>query len=142
MTYDQLITDSNVEVYELDMCIKGLYADGIIGISRHIKTTVEKLCILAEELGHHYTTQGNILDLKILENKEQEFKARAWAYETLMPIELILATCLSGGSRGHCFASENGITTEFLIDAIVYYAIKHKVFKCNIEIFEALGICN
>ena len=40
--------------------IKGLYCDGTVAIRKDIETQAEKSCILAEELGHHYTTTGNI----------------------------------------------------------------------------------
>ena len=45
--------------------IKGLYSDGTIAISTDMKTDAEKACVLAEELGHHYTTYGNILDQSV-----------------------------------------------------------------------------
>ena len=45
--------------------IKGLYCDGTIAISTDMKTDAEKACVLAEELGHHYTTYGNILDQSV-----------------------------------------------------------------------------
>lgn len=45
--------------------IKGLYCDGTIAISTDMKTDAEKACALAEELGHHYTTYGNILDQSV-----------------------------------------------------------------------------
>lgn len=41
--------------------IRGLYCDGTVAI-RQDMTTVEKSCVLAEELGHHRMTVGNILD--------------------------------------------------------------------------------
>ena len=44
-------------------------------------TPTEKACVLAEELGHHYTTVGNILDQSDVGNRKQELKARLWAYD-------------------------------------------------------------
>lgn len=35
--------------------IKGLYADSVIALNKKLDTTKEKICILAEELGHHET---------------------------------------------------------------------------------------
>lgn len=60
--------------------IKGLYCDGVVAIRENIDTTAEKACVLAEELGHHYTSAGNILDQNQTENIKQERKARMWAY--------------------------------------------------------------
>ena len=56
--------------------IKGLYCDGTVALSSNIKTSSEKACILAEELGHHYPSVGNILDLTVTENRQQERQAR------------------------------------------------------------------
>ena len=41
----------------------GLINGDVIGINKKIRSTTERTCILAEELGHHYTTVGNIIDL-------------------------------------------------------------------------------
>ena len=42
--------------------IKGLYCDGYIAINKDIETETERACILAEELGHYYTSSGDIID--------------------------------------------------------------------------------
>lgn len=49
--------------------IKGLYCDGTIAIKDNIDTTTEKACVLAEELGHHYTSVGNIIDMEYTGNR-------------------------------------------------------------------------
>ena len=41
--------------------IKGLYCNGTVAIRDNIDTTTEKACVLAEELGHHYTSIGNAI---------------------------------------------------------------------------------
>ena len=51
-----------------------------VAIRQDLSTSVEKACVLAEELGHHYTTYGNILDQSDTSNRKQELRARAWAY--------------------------------------------------------------
>ena len=55
--------------------IKGLYGDGIIGINDNVKTSVEKTCVLSEELGHHHTSVGNIIDMTSAGNRKQERQA-------------------------------------------------------------------
>ena len=60
--------------------IKGLYCDGTIAIKDNIDTTTEKACVLAEELGHHYTSVGNIIDMEYTGNRKQERQARLWGY--------------------------------------------------------------
>lgn len=56
--------------------IKGLYCDGVIALNSKFKDSAEKACVLAEELGHHYTTVGNILDQSDTNNRKQELRAR------------------------------------------------------------------
>ena len=59
--------------------IKGLYCDGVVAI-REDMTIPEKTCALAEELGHHETSVGNILNMTSTTNRKQERQARLWAY--------------------------------------------------------------
>ena len=54
---------------------KGLIKGNKIAIRQDIPT-VEKASVLAEELGHYYTTVGNILDQEDAGNRKQEHKAR------------------------------------------------------------------
>ena len=51
-----------------------------IAINRSLPTQVEKSCVLAEELGHHYTTTGDILDQNNVMNRKQEYRARLYGY--------------------------------------------------------------
>ena len=62
---------------------KGLIKGNKIAIRQDIPT-VEKASVLAEELGHYYTTVGNILDQEDAGNRKQEHKARTWAYNRLI----------------------------------------------------------
>ena len=61
---DQTCADGiDVMDYEFNsQNIKGLYCNDTMAISKSISTQAEKSCVLAEELGHHYTTVGDILD--------------------------------------------------------------------------------
>ena len=60
--------------------IKGLYCDGTVALNSQIETSKERACILAEELGHHHTSVGVIVDLSYAQNRKQERQARIWAY--------------------------------------------------------------
>ena len=87
MTYEELLREESIPVTEIDMSaiphLKGLYCDGAIGIDKNIETNTEKACVLAEELGHHYTSTGNILDQSSVANRKQEQKARLWGYNKM-----------------------------------------------------------
>lgn len=56
--------------------IKGLYCDGTIALNKDIDTSAEKACVLAKELGHHYTTVGDIIELDTAGNRKQERQAK------------------------------------------------------------------
>ena len=66
MLYEDLLIEadmSNLIVKEKPLINNdGLISGNRIAIRKNIATTTEKACVLAEELGHHYTTTGNILD--------------------------------------------------------------------------------
>lgn len=84
MNYEELLIESdreNLIVKEKDIPGYGgrIYKNRI-AIHKGLTTSVEKACVLAEELGHHYTTYGNILDQSDTSNRKQELRARAWAY--------------------------------------------------------------
>ena len=66
MTYEELLIEhDSLNILELDLSevsgLKGLYYNGSVAIEQKL-TSVEKTCVLAEELGHHYTSVGNIID--------------------------------------------------------------------------------
>ena len=64
--------------------LKGIYIDGNIAINTSVYNTTEKICVLAEELGHHHTSVGNILNMEDLSNRKQERQARLWGYNKLI----------------------------------------------------------
>lgn len=108
--------------------IKGLYLDKHIAISKDISTDTEKTCILAEELGHHYTATGNILDQSTVENRKQEMRGRIVAYNKLVGLRGIVDAYLH-----HCQSTSESaeyleVTEEFLIDSLNYYRNKYGVY--------------
>ena len=108
--------------------LSGLYCDSTIALSKTLKKTAEKKCVLAEELGHHYTATGNILDQSTVENRKQELRGRIVAYNKLVGLRGIVDAYLH-----HCQSiSESAeyleVTEEFLIDSLNYYRNKYGVY--------------
>ncbi|WP_129596564.1 ImmA/IrrE family metallo-endopeptidase [Anaerophilus nitritogenes] len=131
MVYNQLLDECykcNVDVYEMDLINHGLYSDGIIAISNKLQTTVERTCILAEELGHHHTSFGNILDQTKVSNIKQEKRARNWAYERLIQMKDFISAYKYGCSNKFELAEYLTITEEFLDEAIEYFKEKYGLF--------------
>lgn len=92
MTYEELKAENgHLNTQELDLSdisgLKGFYIDRNIAIHRGIPTQKEKSCILAEGLGHYYTTYGNILDQSKSEYRKQERRARLWGYNKLIGLQ-------------------------------------------------------
>lgn len=95
-----------------------------IAISNRLNTTIEKACVLAEELGHYHTTVGNILT-DSHGNRKQEYQARLWAYEKLIGLERLVDACLAGCETPHETAEFLDVTVEFLEEAINAYRSKN-----------------
>lgn len=109
--------------------IRGLYCDGTVALSKRLKTNTEKACILSEELGHYYTTTGNILNQSLTENRKLEQRARIWAYNKLIGLSGIIDSYKAGCDCLNSMAEYFEVTEEFLIEALEYYRTKYGVCK-------------
>lgn len=145
MTYDSLACecfDEDIEIYELNLRNKGLYADGIIYLNKQLSTT-EKKCILAEELGHHKINCGDILDLNDVSNLKQELLARSYAIRKLVSLQSLIDAFQYGCRTKTDLIEYLDVTEIFLEEAIDYYirryGIYHKLDGYTI-IFSPLGI--
>ena len=126
-TYEDLLNEAYKEGITVkekplkynDVRIKG----NKIAIRKSIETDKEKACILAEELGHYYTTVGDILDQNDSNNRRQELIARKWAYEKILPIENILFAVQDGHTEIWDMAEYLDVDEKFLRDALKCYGI-------------------
>lgn len=105
--------------------IKGLYCDGTAAIRKDLETTAEKACVLAEELGHHYTSVGNILDQSDPDNRKQERQARLWGYNKLVGLTGIINAFRAGCHNRHEIADFLDVTEEYLQECIDCYQDKY-----------------
>lgn len=106
---------------------KGLCKGTRVGISKKIETHAEKACVLAEELGHCFTTYGDIIDQDNVSNIKQELRARAWAYERLVSIEALISGFQSGVRTPYEMADYLNVTESFLTEAIDWLKSKNGV---------------
>lgn len=126
--------------------ISGLYCDSTIALSKNLKRTAEKKCVLAEELGHHYTAVGDILDQSTVENRKQEMRGRILAYNKLVGLRGIVDAYLHHCENMVDAAEYLDVTEEFLNDSLVYYKNKYGIcaqvdnyviiFEPNIAVLE------
>jgi len=148
MTYEDLlikIEKEGIEYFENNYIgkMKGLYVDNIITLNSNIDTEAEKKCILAEELGHHFTSCGNIIDQSKLENKKQEKRARAWAYDKLVGVIGLINAYKDGCRNRYEIAEYLNVSEQFLEDAVTYYREKYGLYyeiDNYIVYFNPLGV--
>lgn len=128
MIYEELLKEYEEAVkireHPLKYNLKGLYKDNKILINSRL-SDIEKACILAEELGHKYTSHGNILDQNKVENKKQEIIARRWGYGKLIGIIDLINAWNKGVNTRHDLAEYLNVTETFLLEAVEYYRAKH-----------------
>jgi hypothetical protein len=86
----------------------------------------QKACVLAEELGHYYTTAGDILDQSDVSNRKQERTARLWAYNKMITLEKLVAAKESGCRNSFEIAEHLEVTEEFLLEALECYRAKYE----------------
>ena len=92
-----------------------------IAIRQDIETNTEKTCVLAEELGHHHKSVGNILDMSDVRNRKQERQARLWAYNKLIGLSGIIEAFEHGCQSRYEMAEYLEVTEEFLEECVACY---------------------
>lgn len=128
MTYEELLMEadfSGIIVKELPLQSgDGRCLGNRIAIRNDLPMD-KKADTLAEELEHHYTTVGNILDQTKVNNRKQERLARLRAYDRRIGLSGIIQ-----GHRQHCknsyeLAACLGVSEDTLQDAIALYREKY-----------------
>lgn len=131
LKYEDLLEESkasNVYVIEnadFKSSADGLINGNVIGINRKIQSFCKRTCTLAEELGHYYTTVGNITGQSTVSDHKQELRARIWAYNKLIGLNGIVNAYQHGCHSLHDTADYLEVTEEFLLEALQYYRGKY-----------------
>ena len=131
MTYDELLILADTEgLITKEKPLKandGRIAGNRIAIRKDIETTEEKSCILAEELGHYYTSSGNIIDQTDVSNRKQEYRARLKGYEIKIGLSGIIE-CYKRGCRSiHDMAEFLDATEDYIQNALNCYKNKYGI---------------
>ena len=129
MNYEQLLTAADQEgllvkeqpLTEHDGLIRGRR----VAIRQKITTQKEKSCVLAEELGHYYTSSGNILDQTKIENRKQEYRARLYGYNLKIGLTGLIRAYEAGCRNLYEMAEYLDATEEYLMEAIDCYKSKY-----------------
>lgn len=125
---EQEAADNGVHIDYVDFkspLIKGLYCDDSIALNKNLDTGAEKASVLSEELGHYYTSYGNILDQSKIENRKQERNARLWAYDKMIGLSGIIQGYRQNCRNHYELAECLGVTENFLCEALDCYKEKY-----------------
>lgn len=133
MHYENLLIEAEekgIEVKEKNMYsnLKGIYKNNKILINIKVITSVEKRCILSEEIGHHETSCGNILDDNKIVNRKQEVKARRWGYEHTVKVGDLIKAYEYGATNSFEIAEYLHVTEKHLINSINNYKKRYGYF--------------
>lgn len=115
------------EVSKMPKGLGGLYVEGTIILDRH-RSLYEKHCILAEEIGHHLTSHGDITNLKDFKNLKQELAARRWAYEEVVSLDKIIDCYIKGYTTVEDICCHLEVTPEFLKVSLEHYSSRYGLY--------------
>lgn len=129
MNYEQLLTAADQE----GLAVKehpltdhdGLLRGNRIAIRKDIETQAEKSCVLAEELGHYYTSSGNILDQTDIINRKQEYRARLYGYNLKIGLTGLIRAYEEGCQNLYEMAECLDVTEKYLRNALQCYRSKY-----------------
>ena len=122
-------SEINIENQALPKNINAVFyedkeTEPVITINKALKTQSGQACVLAEELGHYYTSCGDLLTDTSIDKiviNQQENRAKRWAVKKLISIKRIIKAFESGVSNMSEMADYLDITESFLIDAFETY---------------------
>lgn len=136
--YEKLIAEAEnhgVEVLELDLGTNkrcGKYVNNTVIINMHM-TDIEKHEVLEEELGHHFTTYGDITNQNKLENRKKELIARRWANRHCVTLIGLIEAFEYGAKDVYGISEFLGVTESQLLKSIEDYKKIHGMYYLNEE---------
>lgn len=129
MTYEELLKEAD----SMGLIVKekplhgtdGRILNKRIAIRKDIPTQKEKSCVLAEEIGHHATSYGNILNQNKIPNRKQELQARLYGYNLKIGLSGIVKAHQAGCRNIYEMAEYLEVTKEYLKEALECYRRKY-----------------
>lgn len=132
MTYEALLKEADShQLIVKEKSMKqhdGLISGKKIAIRKDIETAKEKSCVLAEELGHYYTSFGDILDQTDAMNRKQEYRARLYGYNLKIGLMGIVQAYETGARNLFEMAEFLDVTEKYLAEAVDCYKSKYGLF--------------
>lgn len=125
MGYEELLIEAGNEGIivkeKLLQTVDGLCKGNRIAIRKNIPTLKKKADVLAEELGHYYTTVGDIMEQDSVEARKQEREARLWAYNKRVGLEGIIDAFGDHCENQYEIAEYLDVSEDTLAEALEYY---------------------
>lgn len=129
MTYDDVLKEAdNTGLIVKEKPLKssdGRIYNNRVAIRRTIPTSVEKSCVLAEEIGHYRTSYGDITRLKSVSDRKQERRARLYGYNLKIGLMGLIRAYKHGCHSLYEAAEYLDVTEEYLKEAIDCYKSKY-----------------
>ncbi|EJT6167380.1 ImmA/IrrE family metallo-endopeptidase [Clostridium perfringens] len=140
-----LINDEDIILEEVNFkspSIGGIYfkvsgMNPIIGIHKNLLTDTRKyISVLAEELGHHFTSSGNLTSECItysdkLNRSKQEKRARIWASNFLISDNEIIGAILQNINTIYGLSLHFNVTEEIIKYKLLSIYIKDDKFRIS-----------
>lgn len=125
LTYEDLLMEADrigLVVKEKPLPISdGRIKGKRIAIRQDIPTQAQKADVLAEELGHYYTTVGDIFNQATVGQEKQEQRARLYAYNLRIGLDGLLRAFKAHCQTTYEIANFLDVSEEFLMEAIERY---------------------
>ncbi len=136
--YEELCDQANIEqidIYHIDINVPGMCASYIRAKDKKCiflkrgATTDQDSCLLAEELGHHFTGSDRVMYYDCPEDWKDEARARRWAHARLISPDAI-RTAARNTDDIYEIADDLCVTVDFLTEAISDYVTKGLWSSC------------
>lgn len=128
--YERLLVKAEelgIKVKEVDFNTDkecGFYSNNKILINSNL-SEIQKYSVLAEELGHYYTTIGDISDKNNIQNIKQERLARRYGYDLLIEPNDLVEAMRNGIKDIYDMADYLGLSYSDLIKIIQDYKTRY-----------------
>ena len=129
MTYDDVLREAdNTGLIVKEKPLKssdGRIFSNRVAIRMSIPTSVEKSCVLAEEIGHYRTSYGDITRMENVSDRKQEYRARLYGYNLKIGLMGLVGAYKHGCHSLYEAAEYLDVTVDYLKEALNCYKSKY-----------------
>lgn len=108
-------TSAAARIFEIDQNYVIAFNKNSINNGQHEKE------ILAEELGHYYCNALYYLNDSEIQKSKCEYRARKWAYNTLVPIKILMKKIKDGINNVYELADYFEVEPNYMYECLNFY---------------------